>query len=155
MMPLVLLTGREEPLGHIISVLSKLPAYSRLPEMKQIYRATHDRAERRKRALELFSETYYQRAHEFCDRLTATFAPGSEGAGQICAAGTCTLRFEAYSQRFDLDCSVTQAAPGDALAGATLWHNRLFDPNIHPETVVLVFTPNWNHSTATPTVGEP
>jgi hypothetical protein len=140
------LPGDTAPMGHIVTVLSKSWAHSRTPELQHIARRTNDPALRREAALTLFSETYYQNAHEFTDTLTATFRPGSPGAAAIEAAGACRLTYQAYSQRFDLACAVRPLDPGHPLWQATWWHNLLFNPDLPAATVVLAFRPDWERS---------
>lgn len=146
--PALTLPGETKPTGHIITVLSKAPPYSKTPELQHLFRRTHDPAQRREKAIQFFSETYYQKAREFSDILTATFPPGSPGAAAISAAGNCTLAFEAYGQRYDLLCKVWTLDKTDPLYQATWWHNMLFNPNMHPNTVIFGFEPDWDHSTA-------
>ena len=140
----------DAPLGHIITVLNKAPGHSLTPELMHMARKTHDPAQRREQALTYFAATYYQRAQEFSDILTATFPPASPGAARIRKADRCTLRFEAYAQRYDLACKVWRLAPRNPLHVATLAHNRLFNPDLHPDTQVLGFEPDWTRSTADP-----
>lgn len=147
-MPALTLPGETEPMGHIITVMSKIGEYSKTPELMHLVRHTHDPAQRRAKALQLFSETYYQKAGEFSDRLTATFQPGSEGAKAILEAGGGTLTFDAYNARYDLNCQVEELDPYDPLYQATWWHNALFNPNLSVEVSVLAFTPDWRTCTA-------
>jgi hypothetical protein len=146
-MPMVTLPGSGEPMGRIVTVLSRNWAHSRTPELQHLYRQTNDPAQRREKALALFSAGYYQQAKEFSDTLTATFVPGSPGAEALLAAGRCRLGFDAYSQRFDLDCAVRRLEPAHPLYQATWWHNRLLNPDLHPDTVILAFRPDWESST--------
>lgn len=148
-MPAVTLEGEREPLGQVITVLSKSPAYSVTSELKHMARKTNDPAQRHEQALKFLSATYYQRPHEFSDMLTATFQPGSSGAERVLAAEYCTLTFQAYAQRFDLRCRVRRLPPDDALRHATWWHNYLFNPNLEAEAVILGFEPDWERSTHT------
>jgi hypothetical protein len=112
-MPSLTLPGQAEPMGHIITVMSKAPQYSKTPEMRHMVRKTNDPAQRRQSALTFFSEYYYQKASEFSDILTATFPPDSPGAAAIRAAGRVTLVFAAYGQRPG---HAQPAAPGHLLA---------------------------------------
>ena len=148
-MPAVILAGEDEPLGHIITILNKSPAASLGPELRHLAKKNMDPMQRRNQALQFFSATYYQKHKEFSDILTATFPPGSAGAAKIRDADRCTLVFEAYGQRFDLDCKVWRLAPHNPLNDATLAHNRLFNPGIPDDTVVLGFEPNWDNSSST------
>ena len=85
--------------------------------------------------------------------MTATFQPGSVGAAKMRAAQNVTLTFEAYGQRYDIACRVWKLARKNPLYAATVAHNRLFNPGLHPETEVLGFEPDWDASTAEPPVG--
>ena len=144
------LAGETQPMGHVITLMLKAPAYSKTPEMRHIAASTYDPAQRREKALELFSDTYYQNAREFSDVLTTTFPPDSPGAAAICAAETCTLTFESYGQRFDLFCKASALSGEDPVFQASWCHNLLFNPSLHPEAVILCFEPNWGRSSAEP-----
>lgn len=149
-MPALTLEGASEPMGHIITVMSKAPQHAVTPEMRHMARKTQDPAQRRQSALTFFSETYYQKAQEFSDILTATFPPASPGAAAIREAGRVTLTFQAYGQRFDLACRVWTLAQHNPLWQATYWHNLLFNPNLPSDTVILGFEPDWSRSSAEP-----
>jgi len=147
-MPAVILPGDTEPMGQIITVISKSEPYSKTPELMHMVKRTNDPAQRREKALQLFSETYYQKASEFSDQLTATFQPGSEGAASILDAGGCTLAFAGYGERYELSCRVEALDPYDPLYQATWWHNALFNPNLSADVSVLSFNPDWRHCVA-------
>ena len=149
-MPEVYLAGQDASLGALITILNKLPTYSLTPEMLHMARKTNDPAQVRSQAIQFFSATYYQKFRQFSDVLTATFPPGSGGAAQLQTAGSCRLVFEAYAQRFDLECAVMPMAQQNALHQATMAHNRLFNRGLSAETIVLGFEPDWEKSTATP-----
>lgn len=151
-MPAVHINGQDEPMGHIITLLNKAPGYSVTPEFEHMAKKTHDPAQRRDTALKFLSATYYQKAAEFSDILTATFPPDSDGARTIRRADSCRLVFDAYSQRFDLQCKVWKLAPHNLLFQATMAHNRLFNPGIPPDTVVLGFEPDWNACSSDPPI---
>lgn len=148
--PALTLPGQAEPMGHVITVLNKAPAHSKTPELMHMVKRTQDPAQRREKALEYFSETYFQKAQEFSDILTATFPPGSPGAAAIREAGACRLDFEAYAQRFSLECRVWRLAPKHPLHEATWWHNLLFNPALPPDSAILAFEPDWSASSADP-----
>lgn len=149
-MPALTLAGASEPMGHIITVMSKAPHHSRTPELQHMARRTNDPAQRRESALAFLREAYYQHPDEFSDMLTATFPPGSPGAAAIRESGRVTLNFQAYSQRYDLDCRVWMLAEHNPLWQATYWHNLLFNPNLPADTVILGFEPDWSRSSADP-----
>ncbi len=147
-MPAVFLPGSDEPMGCVITIMNKTPAASILPELRHMAKKNMDPMQRRNQALQFFSSSYYQKHKEFSDILTATFPPGSPGAAKIRDAERCTLVFESYGQRFDLDCKVWRLAAHNPLNEATLAHNRLFNPEIPDETEVLGFEPDWDKSKA-------
>lgn len=151
-MPAVVLPDQDEPMGHIITVMSKAPGYSVTPELEHMSAKTNDPALRRDAAIRFLSAGYYQKAAEFSDILTATFPPGSEGATQIHTAGQCRLVFDAFTQRFDLTCKVWRLAPHNLLHQATMAHNKLFNPAIPPNTEMLGFEPDWSASSADPAI---
>jgi hypothetical protein len=146
--PEVTLVDDRDPMGCIITVLCRTVDSSCTAELKHMVKCTNDPAQRRSKAVEFLSETYYQHAREFSDMLTATFTPCSSGAVRIEQAGKCNLRFAAYNQHFDLSCRVSRLAIDHPLHEATLWHNLLFNPDLHPQTTVLAFEPDWDCSTA-------
>ena len=90
------------------------------------------------------SSSYYQKNKEFSDILTATFTPESEIAKTLIEKGVCRLLFEAFSHRFDLKFNVIKLEKSEFLYHSTISHNQLFNVNIHPETIVLSFSPKWN-----------
>lgn len=151
--PAVMLGEKSEPSGHIITILNKAPGASLVPELRHIARTTNDPAQRRDKALQFLSATYYQKHVEFSDILTATFSANSPGAEKIKSASKCTLVFNAYAQRFELVCKVWRLADHNALFQATLAHNQLFNPNLAADCVVLGFEPDWAASSAEPAIG--
>lgn len=148
--PALYLQGEAEPMGHVITVLNKAPGRSLTPEMLHMARKTNDPAQRREQAIRFLSATYYQEPEGFSDILTATFPPSSPGAARIREAGRARLVFDAYAQRFELDCKVWRLAPHNPLHQATMAHNSLFNPALHPDTEVLGFEPDWQNSTSDP-----
>ncbi len=150
--PKVFLPGEAEEMGHIITLMNKSPGYSVTSEMKHMYAQTNDPAQRRDKALTFFSATFYQKAAEFSDILTATFPPASPGAQTLHRAKSVRLVFQAYGQTFDITCKVWKLAPHNPLYQATMAHNALFNPGLHPETIVLGFEPDWAASTSDPEV---
>ena len=150
--PAVLLKGKTEAYDHIITVLSKTPQQSLLPELQHLVRRTLDPAQRRQKALELLSETYYQKPTSFSDILTATFPPQSPRAAVIRKADHCRLLFSGYGQSYQIECKIWALTKKNTLYQATFWHNLLFNPGLHPDTIVLGFEPDWTKSTSEPLV---
>lgn len=152
-MPEVTPEGADSPMGVIITVLNKDPAYSVTPELEHMAAKTNDPAQRRETALRFLSSAYYQKAKEFSDTLTATFPPGSQGAKTLVEAGRAVLVFESYGQRFDLLCEVKRQAHDSLTHRATMAHNILFNPTLPPATEVLGFIPDWEASSSNPPLG--
>ena len=120
--------------------------------MKHIAKKTNDSSQVRQDALKFFAEAYYQKPATFSDILTATFLPNSYGAAKIYGEKSCILQFEAYSQSFELKCKVWRLSKHHQLYQATWWHNKLFNPSLHPDTEVLGFEADWESSTANPDI---
>lgn len=152
-MPAVWLPDATEPMGHVITILNKAPGYSVTAELNHMAAKTNDPAQIRNTALQFLSASYYQKPKEFSDILTATFPPDSQGAATIREAERVRLAFDAYNQKFDLECKVWRLAEHNPLHKATLAHNRLFNPDIPPQTVILGFEPDWGASSSDPKFG--
>ena len=148
--PALTLAGEMEPMCRVITLLSKVSQYSKMPEIQHIIKSTNDPEERRRKAVEFFSETYFQNTREFSDTLTAIFPPNSPGAKEICRAGTCTLSFAGYGQQFDIFCKVWALSSEDPGFQVSWCHNLLFNSRLHPEVEILCFEPNWGSSSGKP-----
>ena len=145
-MPEVYLKDDAQAMGTIITIMNKLPAYSETPEMLHMARKTNDPAQRRNQAIQYFSATFYQKHKQFSDILTSTFPPHSPGAAKIRSAETCRLVFAAYGQSFEIRCKVWKLTPKNLLNQSTIAHNRLFNPELPGNTIVLGFEPDWSSS---------
>jgi len=95
------------------------------------------------RALSYLQADYFQKPERFSDLLTAVIRAPSPLASQILANGACVLEFDQFSQRYLLPCSASLLQAGDPAREATLWHNRLFNPSLPDDVVVLGFRPDW------------
>jgi hypothetical protein len=151
-MPDLFLPGESEAMGQIITVLSKSPMFSKTPELKHMVMRTNDPAQRREKALQLFSETYFQKSREFSDVLTASFAGKTAAVEKILAAQKCRLHFSAYNQTFEIACTVSELGSTDPMYQSTWWHNHLFNPDMSSSAVVVAFAPLWSDSNAEPPV---
>jgi hypothetical protein len=135
-------SGRELSPALTMLILPRDPAEStdffRFQVMK-----TADPRDLYERALTFLQADYFQQPAEFGDVLTATFPPQSELAARLIRDGRCVLEFEQFSQSYRLPCAVFAAEAGEAIREATLWHNRLFNPALPDDVVVLGFRPDW------------
>ena len=114
--------------------------------MKHISKVNIDLSKRREKAIQFFSEYYYQNYKEFSPVLTVTFQPDSLGIRKIIKSKVCSLVFEAYNHNFKLDCEAELLRKEDPLYQATWWHNSLFNSSLHPDTLILAFNVNWSSS---------
>ncbi|MGI9513362.1 MAG: hypothetical protein ACR2OL_10710 [Anderseniella sp.] len=101
-----------------------------------------------KKALIFLQSTHYHRAAEFSDEMTGLFSKGSEMVEHMLSDGKVTLEFSQFSQNHNIPCRVRPLAPDDAAYQATLWHNRVFNPNIGSEIEIVGFQPDWDAAVA-------
>lgn len=144
--------GPRLELGRItVLIVPEAPEES-TAEFRHMVRRTHDPALRYQSALKTLAAHYFQYPEDFSERLTALFGPDSKTAQRLLAAAEATLRFEQYSQSYELPCQVAELPEQDPAYQATFWHNRLFNPRIPAGARVLGFTPDWAHASADPPV---
>ena len=74
------------------------------------------------------------------------------GAAKLRKADKVRLIFHAYGQTFELACKVWRLAERNPLYQSTIAHNQLFNPGLHPDTIVLGFEPDWSSSTSDPEI---
>ena len=94
-------------------------------------------------ALTYLQADYFQQPAEFGDVLTAVLPAKSELAARLIRDGRCVLEFAQFSQSYRLPCAAFAAEAGEAIREATLWHNRLFNPVLPDDVLVLGFRPDW------------
>jgi len=150
--PELTLYGESVPFRRIVTVLPRRQEFSKTPEIRHLVQQTPDPRQRHDKAIEFFSEAYYQNSREFSGLLTATFSPISSSAKTIESAARCVLMFDAYGHRFDLDCAVRRLGHSDHAYDATRWHNLLFNPNLDPQIIVLGFEFDRQVNTAEPDI---
>lgn len=150
MTPQVLLEPEGRDFGRIVVLTVKAEPAEIIAQFRHMVRKTHDPAERYDAALKFLAAAYYRRPQEFSDELTALFGPGSETAVALLSAGHCRLRFEQYSQAYDLPCAVRELGEAEPAFQATYWHNALFNPALPGGARVLGLQPDWARATAEP-----
>jgi hypothetical protein len=111
---------------------------------------THDHALAREAAVAYLAATYFQEPELFSDEMMAMFQPRSQIARRILKLGDCLLDFDQYSQRFTMFCRARAVARKEAVYQTTLWHNRIFNPNVPNDVVILGFKPDWKNVHAEP-----
>ena len=122
------LPHQEKPVANIITLMNKTPGYSVTPELLQMARKTNDPAQRRDQAIRFFSATYYQKAIEFSDILTATFPPVHQVRHQYAMQARFACVSKHICRCLILLCKVWRLVPQNPLYQTTMAHNRLFNP---------------------------
>jgi len=97
-----------------------------------------------KKALTFLQSTHYHRAIEFCDEMTGVFSPDSALVERLLVEGKCELEFEQFGQHYRLPCTIRQMIKSEPSYQATIWHNRVFNPNLPDSVAVLGFQPDWD-----------
>lgn len=142
----------EAAQGEITVLIVKKEPDETTSEFRHMVRRTHDPNERYKAAQKFLAAAYYQGAADFSDEVTALFGAESRVAAALLQAGRCRLRFEQYSQVFDLPCAVRRLMHSDPAYQATYWHNSLYTPSLPAEVTVLGFQPDWARAEAIPPI---
>lgn len=99
-----------------------------------------------KKALTYLQSTHYHRAIEFSDEMTGLFASDSALVERLMIEGKCILSFEQFSQRYMLPCRLRKLDTLEPAYLATLWHNRVFNPNIGDDIQIVGFQPDWEEA---------
>lgn len=142
-------SGDELMPAMTVLIVPKQPEESTAYFKFQLQR-THEHKLAYEAGVKYLSAEYFQQPELFGEEMTALFARGSKAAGRIVKAQDCILDFEQFSQRFIMFCRARQLKPGEAAHEATLWHNRIFNPDVGNDTVVLGFSPDWKNVHADP-----
>jgi len=103
--------------------------------------AEHQKA--RDASVKYLAGDFYQLPELFVDEMTAVFGEGSALAERLVRAKEVVLDFEQYSQSYRMFCKVRKLGPKDESREFSLWHTRIFNPNVSNEAVVLGFKPDW------------
>lgn len=146
MRPRVTTPNGDELSSGIVTLISEAEPEISTQQFRYTYLQTHDPNERYDRMLEILQARYFQEPARFSSQLTALFGSDSAFAAQLVERGRCVLEFEQYTQGYRLPCAVARLNPAHPRHQATLWHNRLFNPNVPAGAVVLAFTPDWPHA---------
>lgn len=153
MCPGVILAGGERPIAQVTVLIVMRDPAETTAQFRHMVRATKDPAERYKNALKVLAATYYQRPRDFSDELTALFGAGSALAERLVKDQDCTLRFEQFSQSYQLPSRVRCLDAQEAGYQATYWHNSLFNPHLPGDVRIIGFKPDWAKAVAEPPVG--
>lgn len=148
MRPRVLRASGEE----MARALTVLLVPKKLDESISFFRfqvmRTQDPRDLYQRGLAYLQADYFHRPERFSDRLTAVVDAASPLAATLLAERTCVLEFEQFSQVFRLPCAVRRLGQHEAAREASLWHNRIFNPALPDDVLVLELKPDWAKAVA-------
>lgn len=144
MMPRVLTDDETVLLEHMITLIVPRYPFESTTFFKHQVRKTHDRREVMEKGLTYLQSTHFQVSTGFRDELTAVFGPNSEAAEQLIAMPSCILEFSQFSQTFRLVCRARALSEDSGIYQATIWHNRLFNPQLPDGAMILGFQPDWD-----------
>ena len=148
MRPRVLRASGEEMAGALtVLIVPKEPDESTSFFRFQVMR-TQDPRDLYQRGLTYLQADYFHQPQKFSDRMTAVLSAASALAGTLLAEKTCVLEFEQFSQVFRLPCAVRRLGQRDEARAASLWHNRIFNPSLPDDVLVLELKPDWDKSVA-------
>lgn len=150
MRPQVLLKGGEVLSNGVTIVLVPQAPEESTDFFRFQCQKTHDPAQIYEKGLQFLQGTHFQQARTFNDEVTALFDNTSETANTLLEAGECLLVFEQFAQSYKMFCAVRKIEPDDAEWQATYWHNRLFNPALATDALVLGFKPDWTSAQAAP-----
>ena len=150
MRPRVLTKSGEELMSAMtVLIVPKAPEASTTYLKFQVQK-THEASKVYEAGVKFLAESYFQEPEVFSEEMTALFQEGSSIAERMRALRECLLDFEQSSQRFTMFCAVRKLKANEAAHRATLWHNRIFNPNVPNTAVVLGFRPDWKNVHAEP-----
>jgi hypothetical protein len=142
-------TGQELMSAMTVLIVPKSPEESTAYLKFQVQK-THEPSRTYEAGVKFLSGAHFQEPEAFSDEMTALFQEGSQVAARILKARECLLDFEQFSQRFTMFCRVRRLQESEAAHQATLWHNRIFNPNVPNSAVILGFRPDWKNVHAEP-----
>jgi hypothetical protein len=150
MRPRVLTRSGEELMSAMtVLIVPKAPQESTAYLKFQVQK-THEQSRVYEAGVKHLAGAYFQEPEVFSEEMTALFQEGSRIAQRILKARECLLDFEQSAQRFTMFCRVRKLKDNEAAHQATLWHNRIFNPNVPNTAVVLSFQPDWKNVNAEP-----
>ena len=148
MRPRVLRASGEEIAGALtVLLVPKKPDESTSFFRFQVMR-TQDPRDLYQRGLAYLQADYFHQPQKFSDRLTAVLDSASALTATLQAEKTCVLEFEQFSQVFRLPCAVRVLGQREGAREASLWHNRIFNPALPDDVLVLELKPDWAKAVA-------
>ncbi len=139
--------GNELSPGIIVLMIRENPMES-TEFLKFQVKKYNDPQDVYKKALTFLQSTHYHRAIEFSDELTGLFASDSALIERLKIEGKCVLKFSEFQQEYSIPCTLRILEPEEDAYQATLWHNRVFNPNIGDDIKIVGFQPDWEEAVA-------
>lgn len=148
MRPRVLDANGEQLSVGIIVLLVREDSFESTEFLKFQVQKYNDPQDVYKKALIFLQSTHYHRAAEFSDEMTGLFSKGSELVERMMGGGKVMLEFNQFSQTYTIPCRTRLLDADEAAYQATLWHNRVFNPNIGSDIDIIGFQPDWDAAVA-------
>ena len=148
MRPRVAAADGEQLSAGIIVLLVREDSFESTEFLKFQVQKYNDPQDVYKKALIFLQSTHYHRAAEFSDEMAGLFSKGSELVQHMMSDGNVTLEFSQFSQTYRIPCKTRLLDPDEAAYEATLWHNRVFNPNIGSDIEIVGFRPDWGAAVA-------
>jgi hypothetical protein len=140
-------SGEEMAQALTVLLVPKAPDESTSFFRFQVMR-TQDPRDLYQRGLAYLQADYFHQPQNFSDRMTAVLDSASALAATLLAEKTCVLEFDQFSQVFRLPCAVRRLGERDEARVASLWHNRIFNPSLTDDALVLELKPDWAKAVA-------
>ncbi len=144
MRPRVLGEDGQELSAGIIVLLVREDSFESTEFLKFQVQKHNDPQDVYKKALIFLQSTHYHRAAEFSDEMTGLFGSDSALVERMLSDGKTVLEFTQFSQTYKVPCHTRLLVENDDAYQATLWHNRVFNPNIGSDIQIVGFQPDWN-----------
>jgi len=140
---------KELATSVILLLIPKKPLES-IQQFLYIAKKTNDPNERYKKIIQFLSSTFYQSVKKFDGVMSGLFSSNSLSVSRLLEEKNCILHFNYQQQSFRINCGVTESKKEELEYKFTFWHNFLFNPNLFPNSRVLMFKPDWSKSNANP-----
>lgn len=150
MQPRVISCDGKEILEKMTVLIRPKAATDSIAFFRHQLRKSNDPKLVRERGLTYLQSTHYQKSQKFSDKITALFFNPSPTADTLIEEKKCILEFAQSNQTYCFQTNVRALDSEDEGFQATIWHNRLFNPNIPHNVYVLEFQPSWDTAQSNP-----
>ena len=138
--------------SSVILILIPINPLNSIQRFRFMAKKTNDPNDRYKKVVQFLSSTFYQHIDDFDGLMTGLFPKNSLTVMKLLKEKECFLDFNYQQQFFRILCSVRELKFEDMEYKFTYWHNFLFNPNLSPESRVLIFQPDWSNSISNPCI---